>query len=226
MSIGMSLPLVRIISHCLFDGWVIIGRDRKKSGKEYKSYSVGYSNKNKVLVDQFIEDMRDVFGIEPTTFRLRKREVYEVEYKYKNVVNFLLNCIPSFSTRCESNKVKVPEEVFKDTEKIITFLKAFWDDEGKVNYYPPDTRKLRAPCSLNRFLRNDILLLHHELGVNARDDGKYIIITNKESFTKFEQLIGFTDGVLVGKNKVGVSRWFGTSKNKVLNLMLNSYKRK
>ena len=203
----------RIIAHALFDGWVSI--------RHNSVYELGYCNKNEVLVKQFAEDVSKVYGVPVSSIRRRSSGAWEITYRDKNMVADLLNIMPSYPTK--NLTVKLPAEIAKATHAYPTFLRAFWDDEGTVNYYPQHrTRKLRAPCKPS-CLRAQLLNMHLALDVDAREEKEHFItISGSENLIKFNEKIGFTSGVHVGRAKFGKDVWTGYEKAEALNLMIRS----
>ena len=120
----MNVKKVRIISHLLFDGTVYSSGNHKVAK---------YINSSKNLIDQFIEDVREVYGINPSAFEIlegKKLPIYKVNFSSKNIYNDLLKYSPSFST----GKVNsLPNELLKNDEFKIELLKAFFEDEGSIS---------------------------------------------------------------------------------------------
>ena len=197
---------IRLIGHCLFDGWI--------NKRKYSKYAVGFSNKNIVLVKQFKDDMKTVYNLSNLYTRTRDNGVIEVEVFNKNTFNKL------------NNEVKNIKNKLNSRHKILIFLKSFWDDEGNVNFYPASrTKKLRGRCS-DLDLLNYLIKLHDKIGlkVNKEYDNKGLIISRKDMIIKFKNLIGFSEGVKVCRgNGVNIDRWLNFEKNFVLNKMIKSY---
>jgi len=201
---------VRIIAHCIFDGWLYSINCK---------YAIGYCNKNTSLMNKFVSDINELYGIfKKPRKRIRKSTTYEVEFFSKKMYNDIRVYI--------SNDKSLTQSFFRILKRkkylIKLFLRAFWDDEGTVSYCG-STRKLRGRCS-NKLLRKQLLMLHKILGIVIKEDydNLGLIICNYENLRIFNQKIGFSKNVFVCKsNKIGP--WFGYEKRKVLNNALNSY---
>jgi DNA-binding transcriptional ArsR family regulator len=213
----LSLPKVRIISHCLFDGFVM------KNAEKHR-YVMGYSNKSRELINQFVEDMRNVYNLEPTD-EIEKKSGIIVRYCCKAVVEDLLRY-----TSFVDGKEKIPLEIINSpVEWKIEFLKCFWDDEGMVGFSEFIDKKGYKHVSrfVEAFLKNKNLLLqlkelHESIGINVLIRGNKIRISKKEDLHKFAKLINFSPGLRVSYPK---SRWNGWKKKEVLRLAIQSYKR-
>lgn len=182
-----TLEKVRLIAHCLFDGEVFIS-----TAKNF--YYFGYSNNSKALVGQFINDVSEIYGLEKY-FIYRRGDNYQVRFCSKKAVEDLLKHSPSYSN---DKRAMVPKEVMTaDISLKSAFLRAFWDDEGCIDY----RGRLISTCTAPNVLRQ-LALLHKELGIMVTLHKDYLEV-RKSSFPRFVELVGFTDGVKVtrGHNK-------------------------
>lgn len=207
--------MVRFISHCLFDGWISCNAKRGV-------YRIGYSNKTHVLIEQFINDVKILYGIDLRSKARERKGVHEVEFFSKLITDDVLNII-------SLRKVFLRDSfsvLLADKKLSVVVLRAFWDDEGTVDFYSRKrlTRKLRVRCS-NKLLREQMLRLHKSLGINASEeyDKKGIIISNRDGIRMFRDEIGFTRGVKVLNGNMRSSTWLGRNKSEVLELMLDSF---
>ena len=206
---SLNIEKVRLISHCLFDGYV---------GKN----TISYINKNHVLLDEFLGDVLVVYGLRGRVRSKKRNDVYSVDVYSVLAVEDLVKYIDNYKTHNQLRCLRIPKEIFDSKSFIKIFLRAFWDDEGTVGYYGY-TRRLRAPC-WNIYLRKDIIKLHNLLNIDAKEgENKYVVITQKSNFVKFKNLIGFTEGVKIGKKKFGKTVWESYDKLEVLSKMVDSY---
>lgn len=200
---NIDLVLIRIFSHCLFDGCV-------------KDDGVVYTNASKQLIKEFREDMKNVFGISPDVVVKREKitPYWILCYNYTLVSNFLKRFSKSYST--SSNEVNIPNFLFKEDSKfIIEYLRCFWDDEGAVKFNGDVTAKTK---SLK--IANQLVKLHYKVGVKVRNyyDSKNVAyelyILRGENLKKFQKIIGFKYGIVCrGKFK-------GLSKSDALSLVI------
>lgn len=206
--------LVYLASHCLFDGWMI---------KNIGRYIIGYSNKSVVLINNFSETVTKLTGKIP--YQRTRPNAIEIEFGNKKLLTKILKIvnIKKYFLANFYNKL------LKNNKLIFVVLRAFWDDEGTVGFYvgtKKTTRKLRGRC-LNFRLRHQLIALHNVLGINAYEeyDKKGLLITGRDSIKLFAHKINFTIGVKVVKTNGQKPRWLGFEKTKVLDLLLNSYKK-
>lgn len=208
----LSSSKIRILSHCLFDGYI------SNSG-----YTIGYCNTSKTLLNQFIKDMREVYHLEPGDVTCREN-CSVVRYFSKAVLIDLkkyLN-IKQGNETLKSEIMKMPS-----CWKAI-FLRAFWDDEGMVGFkelrgkdgYLHTHRYLEA-YQKNIKLLEQIKMMHNSLGVNAYiGSGNKLRISTEEHLKKFSNIIRFSPGVVSCKK---LSRWYNIEKNKILGMAIKSY---
>jgi len=205
--------LLKIASHCLFDGWLI----QNRSGR----YIIGYANKNEVLINDFSNTVKYFIGKKP--YQRTRPNAIEIEFGNKKLLQDILQLI-TLNKHFKNDFYRI---LISNKELMRIVLKIFWSDEGMVGFYKTKsgiTRKLRSRCS-NKKLRNQLIMLHRILGINAYEeyDKKGILITDRKSIKLFSSKINFTNGVKVVKTNGSKSVWKGTDKSDVLNLLLNSY---
>lgn len=178
---------VRILGHCLFDGCV-------------SDDQITYTNASKKLVNEFIRDMKFVFGVIPAKIETRKymTPYYVVHYNYKKINDYLLKISSSFSTskNCSSKTINY---VYKlDKHKISEFLKTFWDDEGCIKSCKDITAKTKS-----KIVAYALRCLHKKIGIivniywDSKNDAYEIyLVKNKNNLNIFRKLVGFPHGVV------------------------------
>jgi hypothetical protein len=204
----LTLRKARIISHLLFDGSVF-------AIKKSYSYIIRYTNKSRKLVNQFINDMKKVYGIDPSSME-NERNVFKVTFKSKRVYDDLLTYTPTYSSSNETTKI--PEKIMKGTvRKKLVCLRAFWDDEGSISSEGEITGDLRSKTMIEQLKE-----LNNELGIKCNfyeylDGGKPMyklyIFKNRENLERFLKLNLFTDSIVTrgkfkGLKKIDVLRKF------------------
>lgn len=207
---------VRLIAHCLFDGYV--------QGKG--DWEINYCNISKPLVDQFCNDFYAVYEIRPTVLQIRKNEpfgkfpLHRARFYSVKASEDLLKYTPAYST--ESEMATIPAEILDSNAKLKkVFLRAFWDDEGSVTIDKNNVRLLQATCPNNR-VRKQLIEMHREFDIDSEEaDNRIIRITHRRNIRKFNEKIGFTaGGIISAKSK----KWQNTEKTQLLEIVLNSYK--
>ena len=215
----LSLKKTRIFAHCLFDGFII---DIER--KYHRQHVVGYCNTSKVLINQFINDIKDVYNLHPTDLRERNSVNIVVRYCCIAIVKDLESYL-AFAGGWEVLTQDFIENIPMPWK--IEFLRAFWDDEGTVRFnhlrdrkgYVHTHRKVEA-YQKNIGLLYQIREMHEQLGIKTYINKNKLIISDRVNLTKFRDLIHFTDGVISCKT---TSKWYGTEKNKILRLAVESY---
>ena len=189
-------------------------------------YAIGYCNTSKILIDQFVNDMSDVYGMKPTD--IREREQINLIARYCSIA--IVKDLERYLTSEGDLEVLSRDFInnLSDTWKII-FLRAFWDDEGTVRFahirnrdgYVHTHRKVEA-FQKNTEMLNQIREMHQQLGINTYINKNKIIISDRVNLIKFKDLIHFTNGVVTCKT---TSKWYGTEKNEILRLAVESYEK-
>ena len=207
----VSVPQVRVIAHCMFDGWIY-------SNPKRGQYYIGYSNSNEVLIHQFKNDMCRVYGLNKGSQRMNNHGVTMVEYGSKKAFRAIRSFVGS--------KTRIPTCIMIGTRKIkIAFIRAFFDDEGRVIFSPETHTRKIAGTSTNPVIRKQLITLLENIGIIGRENGVDVTITDKENIHKFSAKVGFTHGITV-KRKRKFSKWFGIEKNELIKKLLASYKEK
>jgi len=190
---GLTPQKARIVGHCLWDGSVARG-------------IVRYNNTSKALVDEFVNDIGEVYGTSPDRLseieRLRRMKLHVVDYYSKVVCDDLYRYTPTYSTN--DDQCTVPTEILESGNKklIQEFLRSFWEDEGSISHDGWIRAKIKG-----RKIRDQLLLLHRKLGIETSpyeeadgSSGIYVIIS-EDNLKKFTE-ISFKKSIVVrGKNK-------------------------
>ena len=203
--IKFNKQLGAIIGHILGDGSI---------DSKYKQ--VFFSNSNKDLLNEFAENMEQVFGVKPriwmqmktipfkekTRWERRLDNINELEdgknggLFYPTIVGLILNHI--FDNFADGKNKNLSTFIFKlNSDFKAGLIRAFYDDEGTVDVSSYNMRLFQD--------RKDILNLFRKLlsefGINSnkirfytkRNKKRYYFdIYRKENFRKFQEKIGFT----------------------------------
>jgi hypothetical protein len=210
MAHRLTLSKIRIISHCLFDGSVVFHDG---------NYRIKYTNASWGLIKQFMRDMYNVYGLEPVYVRLndgKNQPWWEVEFFSKRAVEDLLRYSLSYSTL---NDLSLPRGITRNRKFIRAFLRAFWEDEGCIDY----AGRLIAK-SKSRRLIHDIQMLHQKFGIScsiwfdSRSNVYGIYVRkNSENFHRFSEKIGF------GSSVITRGRFSGRRKGVILESVLSNF---
>lgn len=204
---------IRIICNLIFDGSVY------KSGYDY---AIMYVNSSINSINQFMEDMKEVYNVSPSSFEeLKGKNIkcFRIKYCSKDIFTDLLKYIDSYN----SLKSSLPYEIMqgKMNYKLIA-LKAFWDNEGSIS----KDGKLAADLK-NLSLIKQLSQLHQEFGISHYiskywKNGwayKLVLSKNKNNYNKFLELGLFSNsvvskGVFIGKKKSKVLKNYIKEKEK------------
>lgn len=193
---------VRLLAHLLFDGEIQKGR-------------CVYSNRNKVLIDRVVRSMQIVYIYAPTQYLNEVTGVQRVSYH---------------NVALAAHLQQKSRELLRDIATLSlplqrTFLQAFFDDEGCVEYRPRyRTRRVRG-YQRNVHLLTLVQMLLARSGIKARSGGKYeIVIGDRANLVRFQQDINFSPGVCLHGDRAN-SVWGCTlEKREVLARAIASFK--
>ena len=125
---SLNTSKIRIIGHLLFDGTVF---------KTQHHYVARYINSSKELINQFILDIKKIYGLEPSSLETfegkNKINYYKVTFKSKALYENLINYFKSYST--SNQNIKIPDIIMNSNKRIrLEFLRTFFEDEGSISY--------------------------------------------------------------------------------------------
>lgn len=196
-----SSEFVNLISHFLFDG-------------QLSRTSCGYNNRSQILIQAVIQGMEKYLKVEDykiytNTYTGVIRVAYhnvEIAGFIKTKIQELLEYIPSAPT----------------THKI-SFLRAFFDDEGSINFRN-NGRAVRGYQHSQKLLEL-IKGLLVDLKIESIIDKRYveISISKRDNLLKFQKLINFTSGLTVNGNRSNSIWKKDLEKRKILQMALDSY---
>lgn len=187
----MNPKEARIAAHVCSDGWMITYLEKNSlqivKGRRYhrdrRRYEVGYCNTNKKLLDEFTNDIFDVYKI-----RVRKRKLTDLVFKSKRVY-LRVEELGGGNTLGWN----IGKEIQNSNKRIKGYwLRAFFDDEGTVD----KTNFVVRVKSMNMTGLNQAKSLMSSIGVTSRitgpniDNSWYLTISRKD-LADFQKNIGF-----------------------------------
>ena len=184
---------VCFVSHFIFDG-------------EIKPRGCVYNNRNLALLEKVENGMKSIYDFEKKRYLNYKTGVSRISY---------FNVVLSAYIKGKSL------ELLKNVEKLgtdlkIEFIKAFFDDEGCVDFRPK--RNLRRVRGYQKdtsilFLVQKLIA---ELGIESRVvKPNEVVISGKENLMKFQKEINFSLGVRLNGNRLN-SIWKKPLEKRVL----------
>ena len=192
--------LVNVISHFLFDGRIT-------------RVSCTYYNRSEVLVNLMQERVTKLLRVSDYKRYVTAEKVIRLSYFHVEIATFIRKKADELFTYI----VSAP------TEHKISFLRAFFDDEGSVTF----NKKKRAV----RGYQHSLEILHlirkllGELKISSTVDEKYfeISIYRKENLLKFQKYINFTKGLRVNGKRTNSIWKKDLEKREILKMALDSY---
>ena len=179
----LTEPKIRVIGHLLFDGCVF------QSGF---GCSIKYTNSSKQLIDQFIRDIKEVYGINKYTLLEREGKfaiIYEVIFRSKLMYEDLIDYFPSYST--SNNTIEIPKIIMENEDNLkLEFLRAFWEDEGSISH----TGRLMADLKSEKVI-NQLATLHKYFGL------KYYLY-------KYKEYTGYMYKISLSRTKENTIRFY------------------
>jgi len=193
-----SASTVNLVAHAMFDGEIRYG-------------GVIYHNRSRVLIDNFKSKMKTVYNFNP--IYMMNGDVARISYNNVELGHFF--------------KLK-KEELLQNIlgwplELKLAFLRAFFDDEGSVDF----RNKIRR---VRGYQHNDAILylvmkLLKNFSIESKIDTEFheITIGRRENIKKFAQEINFSKGLRVNGKRSNSIWKKDLEKRKILANLLASY---
>lgn len=193
--------LVNLVAHMLFDGAI------RREG-------VLYYNRSRALIDNFKNIMSLIYSGNPKIYK-NENEVVRVAYYNVELGSFFKNK----SGQLLGDILKLPSNFQRE------FLKAFFDDEGSVDFRLYDRKRRIKGYQHSVDVLNLVYKLLKNFGINSCVDRQFneIVITKKENIGQFAKEINFSKGIRInGKRSNSIWRK-SLEKRKILSNLLASY---
>ena len=176
---GWDKEKVCFISHFLFDG-------------EIKHRGCVYNNRNLPLLEKVGNAVKTIYDFEPKRYLNPYTGVSRISY---------------FNVALSAYIREKASELLRDIKKFspelkIEFLKAFFDDEGCIDFRPK--RNLRRIRGYQK--DNSILFLIQKLLKDFDIESRVVkpnevVISRRENLLKFQKKINFSHGVRLNENR-------------------------
>jgi hypothetical protein len=193
--------LVSLVAHLMFDGEI-----RK---------SCVYNNRSVSLLEKVRQHMKLLYSYEPIEYTNPITGVHRISYHNVTLATFL--------AQKADELVRVIEELSRECQR--EFLRAFFDDEGCMDY-----REKRNLRQIRGYQKNEKILfivqrLLCNFNIEARRKGRNeVTIIGQENLRQFQKEINFSSGVCINGNRPN-SLWKQSLEKKVLLARaLKSYK--
>jgi hypothetical protein len=174
---------VLLVAHLIFDGEIRHGGI--------------YNNRSEALINRVERCMHSIYDFEPTRYKNELTGVSRISYYNVELAIFL-----------KEKRKKLIRDVRRMSHDLkLEFLRAFFDDEGCMDYRPQSNRRKIRGCQKEmRILRliKDLLADFDIDSIVVKPNE--VVIVGKENLTRFENEINFSQGVYINGNRSN-SRW-------------------
>ena len=197
-----SPDLVLLVSHLIFDG-------------EIKKNSCGYSNRSVALIKRVQRLFQLVYDHKPKHRLDRRTGVSQI--KYHNV---------ALAGHMEQKaKELLKEIVHSPLSHQREFLRAFFDDEGCMDFKPDRNHRRIRGYQNDRHILELVQKVLIKFGIESKLRGKNeVVIIGKENLLMFQKEINFSEGVRIN-GKRSNSIWKKSfEKRALLDKAIKSYK--
>ena len=194
-----------------------------RADKKHGHFEVAFAGKDEILIQEFKECMRKLFGDIHLSEKTGKHNVKIIRIFKRNVVNFFLQFLPEWKRK--GNKVlNFPPVSNLPHSCLKSFIRGFFSAEGSA-VLGCKWHKLKKRWIINKriqaTLKNESLKFFvaevlKELGFSPSVWKNEVVLTKKEDILKFSKDIRFLEGVKISrKSRV----WHGVEKNKILDII-------
>lgn len=197
-----SAGTVLLISHLLFDG-------------EISRTRCAYNNRSLALIGRVEVLMHTLYEYEPTRYLNQTTGVSRITYS--NVA--LSAYLQQKSEELLNGVIHMPSELKRE------FVRAFFDDEGCIDYRPKENRRSVRGYQKDVRILKIVQALLEEFAISARLIlPNEVVVVGKENLTRFEKEINFSPGIFMNGNRSN-SRWKkDVEKRELLKFALASFK--
>ncbi|HEY4500759.1 MAG TPA: LAGLIDADG family homing endonuclease [Candidatus Paceibacterota bacterium] len=176
---------VSLVTHLLFDGGI------------YPRSGCTYNNRSETLINRVEKEMKVIYDFVPIHYTNTLTGVLRISYH-----NVALAIYMKKKVRDLLKKVR---RMSPDLKK--EFVRAFFDDEGCVDYRPMENRRSVRGYQKDVKILNLIKALLADLNIDSRVvKPNEIVIVGKENLMLFEKEINFSSGVYMNGDRSN-SRW-------------------
>ena len=193
---------VLAVAHLTFDGTI-------------SRTSCVYNNREKVLIDAVEQGMKEIYDYEPKRYLNTLTGVSRIGYFNVTLSSYIMKKSKELLSEVEN----LPKELKK------VFIRAFFDDEGCMDFRPKKNRR-----QIRGYQKDvSILFLIQKLLLDFGIDSKIVkpnevVISSKENLIKYQKEIGFSAGIRRNENRSNSIWKKPLEKNELLALAINSFK--
>lgn len=175
--------MVLLVAHLIFDGEIRHGGI--------------YNNRSEALIERVERCMRDLYNFEPTRYKNALTGVSRISYYNVELAMFLKQKANELVKNIKNMSTSLKRE----------FLRAFFDDEGCMDYRPKSNRRQIRGYQKDIKILKLVRVLLDDLKIGSRVvKPNEVVIAGKENLIQFEREINFSQGVYMNGNRSN-SRW-------------------
>lgn len=194
---------VSLVAHLIFDG-------------EIKRYGCFYNNRNKALLHKVEQYMKELYDFPPAWYYNQITGVSRISY---------------FNVALGAYARQKADELLLDIKKMPletkrVFLKAFFDDEGCMDFRPDlNARRIQGYQKNTEILKlvSDLL---SDFSIESRfQKPNEVVISGKANLLKFQKEINFSPGVYINGNRTNSTWKKHLEKRDLLDRAIDSFKK-
>ena len=194
--------LVLLVGHLIFDGEIMRG-------------VCSYNNRSSSLIQRVERLMKKVYVFEPKKYFEEQTAVTRIAYHNVEMGAYLQgeahNLLENITELSPSHKKE--------------FLRAFFDDEGCMDFRPKRNKRNIRGYQKNRKVLVTIEKLLNDFDIDAHiEEPNEVVISKKENLLKFQKIINFSEGVKVNGNRTNSTWKKDMEKSLLLEMAIDSYK--
>ena len=175
--------MVLLVAHLIFDG-------------EIRNGGI-YNNRSEALIKSVERCMHSIYDFEPTRYKNELTGVSRVSYYNVELALFLKQKANGLVKNIKKMAFRLKRE----------FLRAFFDDEGCMDYRPQSNRRKIRGYQKDVKILKIVSNLLDDFGIESRVvKPNEVVITGKENLQRFAKNINFSSGIYMNGNRSN-SRW-------------------
>ncbi len=175
---------VRIHAHVCGDGHLYT-----EKGERGTRYVIEYTNKNRILIEEFVSDAKHAYNASPTVIWRKNKYSYIARFKSR----YAFHRLTSLGAGSSKNW-RINIKTLSDNELLVTnWLRAFFDDEA---YVDTSTKRI-VVTSVNLRGLKDVSTLLEFIGIKPciyeiiHGKAYRLVISKKQNLLKYAEKVGF-----------------------------------
>lgn len=193
---------VLLLAHLIFDGEILKKR-------------CVYNNRSQNLLDRFSKLMLLFYDYPPRIHQNKKTGVTRLQYSNVALAQHLFNKASDLNSEIR----ELPKSCQKE------FLRAFFDDEGCMDYRVKSKKRRVRGYQKNQKVLAIVQILLKGFGIESSLQGKNeVVISGKENLIKFQKEINFSDGVRINPKRANSIWKKPIEKRDLLDMAIKSFK--